>query len=289
MVLLQAAHVLHQHRIAAGQQAGEDMLFLGGMVRAGAAVEEAADLVGRGARGVVDALRRRAGRTHCCSRSSVRITSRCVASSISKVGQWRNGRARGALAAGTGGAWWWTWQLLWTGIDSSWVQALRFVLDQRRSANPIVLRGARVRCESLATIRIATTYPREHIMRIALVVAGLALAASAQAAPPEHYRLQTAAELARVCATSSSESDHVTAVAFCHGVLAGAYGYFLSATPAADRFVCPPNPTPTRSAGRQRFRRLAEGAAAVQQRWRHRRAVPLRGRSLSLQALSRRH
>jgi Rap1a immunity proteins len=89
-------------------------------------------------------------------------------------------------------------------------------------------------------------------MRIALVAIGLALAASAQvasaqAAPPPHYRLHTAAELSRLCATSSSESDQVTAVAFCHGVLAGAYGYFVSVTPAADRFVCPPNPAPTRT------------------------------------------
>lgn len=77
-------------------------------------------------------------------------------------------------------------------------------------------------------------------MRFALVVAGLALAASASASAQEHYRLQTAAELARLCATPASASDHVTAVSFCHGVLAGAYGYFLSSTPAADRFVCPP-------------------------------------------------
>ncbi|MCU0922116.1 MAG: hypothetical protein MUF08_02520 [Burkholderiaceae bacterium] len=84
-------------------------------------------------------------------------------------------------------------------------------------------------------------------MRIALVVAGFALAASASASAQDHYRLQTAAELARVCATPASASDHVTAVAFCHGVLAGAYGYFLSATPAADRFVCPPTPSVTRT------------------------------------------
>lgn len=84
-------------------------------------------------------------------------------------------------------------------------------------------------------------------MRIALAVASLALAASAQAAPPEHFRLHTAADLARVCATPASDSDHVTAVAFCHGVLAGSYGYFQSSTPAADRFVCPPTPAVTRT------------------------------------------
>jgi Rap1a immunity proteins len=60
-------------------------------------------------------------------------------------------------------------------------------------------------------------------MRIALVVASIALAASASASAQDHYRLHTAA------------------------VLAGAYGYFLSATPAADRFVCPPTPSVTRT------------------------------------------
>ncbi len=84
-------------------------------------------------------------------------------------------------------------------------------------------------------------------MRIALVAAGLALAASAQAAAPEHFRLHSAADLARVCATPASDSHHATALAFCHGALAGAYGYFLSATPAADRFVCPPTPAVTRT------------------------------------------
>jgi hypothetical protein len=84
-------------------------------------------------------------------------------------------------------------------------------------------------------------------MRIALVAASLALAASAHAAAPEHYRLGTASDLARLCGTASSEADAATALAFCHGVLAGAYGYFLSSTPAADRFVCPPNPAPTRN------------------------------------------
>ena len=84
-------------------------------------------------------------------------------------------------------------------------------------------------------------------MRIALVAIGLALMVTAQAAPAPHYQLHTAAELSRLCATPSSESDHVTAVAFCHGVLAGSYAYFMSVTPAADRFVCPPNPAPTRA------------------------------------------
>lgn len=92
-------------------------------------------------------------------------------------------------------------------------------------------------------------------MKIALVVAGLTLAVATQVAAQEHYRLQTAGELARLCATAPSASDHATAVSFCHGVLAGAYGYFLASTPAADRFVCPPSPAPTRA-------KVAEGFVA---------------------------
>jgi len=77
-------------------------------------------------------------------------------------------------------------------------------------------------------------------MKLQLLIGALALAAAGPVAAQEHYRLLNAAELARLCATPASASDHVTAVSFCHGVLAGAYGYFVSATPAADRFVCPP-------------------------------------------------
>ena len=84
-------------------------------------------------------------------------------------------------------------------------------------------------------------------MRTAFVVAALVLAASAHAAAPEQYRLQTASDLARVCGATASASDHATSLAFCHGFLAGSYAYFSASTPAADRFVCPPNPAVTRT------------------------------------------
>ena len=89
MVLLQAAHVLHQHGIAAGQQAGKHMLFLGRMVGPGAAVEELADLVGRGARGVVDAVVHRA----------VRPTAAGARACASPRGGWRRAPRR----SGSGG------------------------------------------------------------------------------------------------------------------------------------------------------------------------------------------
>jgi hypothetical protein len=84
-------------------------------------------------------------------------------------------------------------------------------------------------------------------MKIAFVIAGLTLAASTQVNASEHYQLKTAADLARLCTTAPSAGDHATAVSFCHGVLAGAYGFYLSATPPEDRFVCSPNPAPSRT------------------------------------------
>jgi hypothetical protein len=82
-----------------------------------------------------------------------------------------------------------------------------------------------------------------------LILSCALLAGAAQAAAgPDHYRARTAAELVKVCSTPSSQSDYATAVAFCHGVLAGAYGYYDASVPEAVRFVClPSNPAPTRS------------------------------------------
>lgn len=84
-------------------------------------------------------------------------------------------------------------------------------------------------------------------MRIAVLAATAALAASAHAAPPDYYKAHTAADLVRLCSTPASEPDSVTAIAFCHGVLAGAYGFYVSATPLSERFVCAPDPAPLRS------------------------------------------
>jgi hypothetical protein len=90
-------------------------------------------------------------------------------------------------------------------------------------------------------------------MRSAALALLAALTASAHAAESDHYRVGTTAELIRVCGAQPSEADYVTAIAFCHGVLAGAYGYYIASTPPADRFVCPPDPPPTRSQVAQRF------------------------------------
>ena len=84
-------------------------------------------------------------------------------------------------------------------------------------------------------------------MKFALLTASLLVAGAAQAAAPEQYGLSTAAHLAQVCGPQTSQADAATAAAFCHGVLAGANGYYEASTPVADRFLCSPNPRPTRA------------------------------------------
>lgn len=94
-------------------------------------------------------------------------------------------------------------------------------------------------------------------MRITAVLAIMltAIAAHAQQPARENFRVATAADLARVCSAQVAGVDANHQLAFCHGVLAGAYGYFDATVPAADRFVCLPNPSPTRA-------KVAEGFVA---------------------------
>ncbi len=84
-------------------------------------------------------------------------------------------------------------------------------------------------------------------MKLALAAAGLALALSSQVMAQEHFRLHTAGELARVCSPAAADKHADISIAFCHGVLAGAHGYFQTTVPAADRFVCLPSPDVTRA------------------------------------------
>jgi len=83
-------------------------------------------------------------------------------------------------------------------------------------------------------------------LMIAAVVAAT-LGAAAHAAPAESYRIRSTEDLVAVCSTAPGAQDYATASAFCHGVLAGAYGYYDVATAAGKRFVCAPDPAPKRS------------------------------------------
>jgi hypothetical protein len=63
----------------------------------------------------------------------------------------------------------------------------------------------------------------------------------------EHYQIRHTADLVTVCATPASAPDYATAIAFCHGILAGAWGYYVASTAPLDREICSSDTTLTRA------------------------------------------
>jgi hypothetical protein len=79
------------------------------------------------------------------------------------------------------------------------------------------------------------------------VLAALAMSTAAYAQKADHYQLRHTADLVTVCSTAPSAPDYATAIAFCHGVFAGAWGYYIASTAPLDREICPSDTTLTRS------------------------------------------
>jgi len=100
-------------------------------------------------------------------------------------------------------------------------------------------------------------------MRMLILGALLALAAPAIAAGPPHFQVRDTADYVKLCTTSPDDANYASAIAFCHGFGVGAYHYYHVSTPAADRFVCPPNPTPTRAQVIKEFIAWANARADV--------------------------
>lgn len=82
----------------------------------------------------------------------------------------------------------------------------------------------------------------------AALAAALAMTAPAYAQQkPDHYQLRHAADLVTICATAPSSAEYPTAIAFCHGVLAGAWGFYVASTAPLDREICPSDTRITRA------------------------------------------
>jgi hypothetical protein len=64
---------------------------------------------------------------------------------------------------------------------------------------------------------------------------------------PDHYQLRDTRDLVTVCSTPPSAPDYATAIAFCHGILAGAWGYYVASTAPLDREICSSDTTMTRA------------------------------------------
>ncbi len=91
-----------------------------------------------------------------------------------------------------------------------------------------------------------------------LVVAALLAAGTACAADSNTFQMRHAEDLVRVCSTPQDDVNYLNAVGFCHGVLVGAYRYYDSIAKPANRFICPPNPIPTRAKVMDDFVRWAK-------------------------------
>jgi hypothetical protein len=90
-------------------------------------------------------------------------------------------------------------------------------------------------------------------LTIAATTVALATAAwtpSAVAASPDHFLAGKTSDLVELCNASPSDENYVAAIHFCHGFASGAYQYYqaIAATSPANRFICLPDPPPTRSA-----------------------------------------
>lgn len=80
---------------------------------------------------------------------------------------------------------------------------------------------------------------RNGMRTATLALAALAMMTPAYAQKAEHYQIRHASDLVAVCSTAPSAPDYATAIAFCHGILAGAWGYYVASTAPLDREICP--------------------------------------------------
>jgi hypothetical protein len=88
-------------------------------------------------------------------------------------------------------------------------------------------------------------------MQYALLLAGALVAGvtPASAATIENFRMKTAADLVDLCSTDPASEHYIAAIHFCQGFGIGAYQYYVAQVTEdpSTRFVCVPNPPPTRN------------------------------------------
>ena len=70
---------------------------------------------------------------------------------------------------------------------------------------------------------------------------------SAAAADSSTYQLRNGADLVSICSVEASDPNYANSLGFCHGVLTGAFRYYEATVTTKDKFVCAPQPIPTRA------------------------------------------
>jgi hypothetical protein len=84
---------------------------------------------------------------------------------------------------------------------------------------------------------------------VALAVGlGTILPPAGLAASRESFQVSTTADLLALCEAAPGQENYVAAIHFCEGFASGAYQYYLAlaARDPSERYVCLPDPTPSR-------------------------------------------
>lgn len=90
-------------------------------------------------------------------------------------------------------------------------------------------------------------------MRLLIAAAAVMIAGSAFAVENRDFQLNNAAGLVEICSVPAEDPLYINAREFCHGYLVGAFQYYDATEPPSNRFVCAPNPRPSRAEVMQRF------------------------------------
>jgi hypothetical protein len=90
---------------------------------------------------------------------------------------------------------------------------------------------------------------------IIFISALLILPGLANAVSENDFKADTTEQIVNLCTADPGEPLYQQAVNFCHGYLVGAYKYYEAAHsgPNAPKFVCLPDPQPTRDQAIQMF------------------------------------
>ena len=88
-------------------------------------------------------------------------------------------------------------------------------------------------------------------MRVATVIfiTLVAFSSGLFAQTPEDFDVDSAEDLVMLCGAKPDSPDYVAAIHFCHGFGTGAFHFYLvqAAADPSKKFICPPNPAPTRT------------------------------------------
>jgi hypothetical protein len=87
----------------------------------------------------------------------------------------------------------------------------------------------------------------KSIILTALIV--FLLPGFAGAVSEEDFRADTTRQLLNLCTAAPDDPLYHQAINFCHGYLVGAFHYYeaVSSGPKGVKFVCPPDPRPSRN------------------------------------------